>query len=349
MNRYNHTLKKEVPDATFNNKLDRINPGLKKAFENTYGLNLSKLPKGKIISNYVLANDGKYYKYNYEINNIYYCPNNIIIDNYEVKAYDKSKYIVLDNFIIDLVNKEIKLYDKNLNDSFTDGLSNIDKIEVTVDKTTKDRTITINNDIVIVLDKLNRITSYKNNSIKIIEDDFLNINRTLTNIELNNVVYIGNNFLYNNSALRSISFPNLKQIGDSFIYNNSTIEEVNLPKVEIIGNKFMVKNLFLPKLYLPNIIDIGDHALEENRVLYEIDISNAKNLGNNLLLNNEKLRSLDISNAISVGNNLLINNMIIEEVKANNLKYMGEYCFMSNRGIRQEIRNKIEMTNNHLR
>jgi len=31
----------------------------------------------------------------YEINNIYCCPDNIIIDNGEVKKYDKSRYLVI--------------------------------------------------------------------------------------------------------------------------------------------------------------------------------------------------------------------------------------------------------------
>ena len=36
---------------------------------------------------------GDPYKYNYEINNVYYCPDNIIIDNFRVKPYDKEKYL----------------------------------------------------------------------------------------------------------------------------------------------------------------------------------------------------------------------------------------------------------------
>ena len=57
------------------------------------------------MKNYVRGRDGKFYKYNYEINNVYYCTDNVIIDNYEVKKLEKERYILLDYFIIDLKEK----------------------------------------------------------------------------------------------------------------------------------------------------------------------------------------------------------------------------------------------------
>jgi len=108
-NRYNHTVNN--PDATFSNNLDNIIPGLTDSFARagyvqTYVKPCFELP------NYVLAADGKYYKYNIEINNIYYCPNNVIIDNFEVHEYNKDSFIVFDYFILDLKEKKILLYDK---------------------------------------------------------------------------------------------------------------------------------------------------------------------------------------------------------------------------------------------
>ena len=82
-NRYNHTVNN--PDATFSNNLDNIIEGLTKSFEKYYGIKQAYVNNDFEISHYVRANDGKYYKYNYEMNNIYYCPDNIIIDNFEVK------------------------------------------------------------------------------------------------------------------------------------------------------------------------------------------------------------------------------------------------------------------------
>ena len=108
-NRYNHTVNN--PDATFSNNLENIIEGLTNAFEKEYNLNIDFNKEKFEIPGYVKANDKKYYKYNYEINNKYYCPNNIIIDNFEVKRYDKERYIILDYFILDMKERRIYLYD----------------------------------------------------------------------------------------------------------------------------------------------------------------------------------------------------------------------------------------------
>ena len=71
------------------------------------------------IPGYVKASDGKYYKYNFEFNNIYYCPDNIIVDNFEVKEYAHEKYVIMDYFVLDLVNKKISVYDDFLRRLFS--------------------------------------------------------------------------------------------------------------------------------------------------------------------------------------------------------------------------------------
>ena len=110
-NRYNHTVNQ--PDATFSNNLENIIPGLTYSFTKHYNLNINQNDSKDLeLPGYVLANDGKFYKYNYEINNIYYCPDNIIIDRFGVKKdyQEKEKYILADYFLIDLVNKKVKIY-----------------------------------------------------------------------------------------------------------------------------------------------------------------------------------------------------------------------------------------------
>ena len=156
-NRYNHTVVN--PDATFSNNLDNIIPGLTESFERYKGIIQMYKIKNFEIKGYVMANDGKYYKYNYEINNVYYCPDNIIIDNFNVKRYDKSRYLIIDYFIIDLSNKSISLYDKKLSDSFCDVIKDINKIEI--DNIDSGKKITIlgdnNKSLEIITDKDGKI------------------------------------------------------------------------------------------------------------------------------------------------------------------------------------------------
>ena len=174
-NRYNHSV--QNPDATFGNNLEKIIPGLTDSFTKNYNLNIVS-NKGKFdVTNldYVKAKDERFYPYNYEINNIHYGPNNTIIDNGEViNTYsDKSRYILIDYFIIDLSEKKIFLYDESIDDSFINTFNNIEKVSVTKNKDGKVLNI-INdgNEIIIKIDKQNRIIGYENNNLSIIDNNF---------------------------------------------------------------------------------------------------------------------------------------------------------------------------------
>ena len=77
-NRYNHTVNN--CDNTFNSDLDNIIPGLTDAFERDFGVRDSVERKTNFELDGYVRVEGKYYKYNYELNNKYYCDDNIIID-----------------------------------------------------------------------------------------------------------------------------------------------------------------------------------------------------------------------------------------------------------------------------
>jgi len=130
-NRYNHTVIN--PDATYGNNLDRIIPGLSKSFEKLLKERGMIFETTNIenfsIPGYTVANDGRYYKYNMEVNGIYYCPGNIVIENGEAKKIGSpEKQILIDYFVLDLEKKEIRIYDDKIeSDSFIDAFKNIKK------------------------------------------------------------------------------------------------------------------------------------------------------------------------------------------------------------------------------
>ncbi len=241
-NRYNQTVNN--PDATFSNNLDNIIPGLTYSFNKYYNLNINKnSSNGFTLTdyNYVRAHDGKYYKYNYKIGDIYYCPKNIIIDKFNVvRDYEATeRYIVMDYFILDLQNKKISLYDKNKSDSFLDGLSNIDKISVVRSKETGNRILNIksgDNNIIIELDKYNRIIHYTNKLIENIGDNFLYWNNTLTGIDAPNLTKVGSYFLERNNSLIEFNAP-VRQFGSGFLSINSRkseiLSQINNRQVEV--------------------------------------------------------------------------------------------------------------------
>lgn len=222
-NRYNHTVNN--PDATFRNNLDNIIEGLTESFSRDYGMIQTNPSNDFEIPNYVRANDGRYYKYNYEINNIYYCTNNVIIDNFEAMKLEHNR-LLLDYFILDLQDKIISLYDDIISDCFPGSLKEIQQIWIIKEKESKKIIIKTNQeDIIIEIDNDNKIIKYQNDNIEEIKNNFLIYNESLIKIDLPNVTIIGDNFLFFNNTLMEINMPKITEIGDCFLYYNKSLKE----------------------------------------------------------------------------------------------------------------------------
>ena len=343
-NRYNHTVNN--PDSTFGNNLDNIIPGLTNSFDKYYGLHQSHLQNSFEIPGYVRANDGKYYKYNYEINNIYYCENNVIIDNFEVKEYPHEQYIVLDYFILDLKNKLIQRYwnDMELEDSFPNTIGTIKDIKIENDKDNKNILIKTDDsdevDVIITLDKNNRIVELKNNKVKRIENYFLVSNTSLTSLELPNVTSISNLFLGNNNSLTSIKLPNATSIGDHFLNSNNSLISLELPNVTSIGDYFLDSNNSLISLELPNVTSIGDYFLNSNNSLISLELPNVTSIGDYFLDSNNSLISLELPNVKSIGKHFLYSNKLLASIKLPIVTSISDYFLYRNNSL-----TRIELPN----
>lgn len=251
-NRYNHSV--NDPDATFSNNLDNIIPGLTDSFAKYYGLEQRIFNKKLDIPGYVKATDGKYYKYNFEFNNIYYCPDNIIVDNFEVKEYAHEKYVIMDYFVLDLVNKKIRVYDEFIRDSLPDTIRDIVKISI-INEGENKRIIIIteNGDIQIIINKYNQIIGLTNNIVKVVGDNFLRHNKTLEQIDLANAEAIGDNFLYSNNAMTSIYLPKVKVIGNNFMNYTTVLKNADFPELESVGGGFLMMDTNLEELNAPRL------------------------------------------------------------------------------------------------
>lgn len=292
-NRYNHTVSN--PDATFSNNLDNITPGLTLSFEKYYGMKQKYISSYLDIPNYVLAKDGRLYKYNYEINNIYYCPDNIVIDNFEVKKYPKEKFLITDYFVIDLVNKTISLYQKHVGDNFPSTIPKIKNIVITNINNGKRVVISLveGQDIVLTLDKDNRIISIEDSNIINVPNLYLLWNRYLVSLKLPNAQTIGDNVLYTNKDLTNLDTPMLEEIGSRFLYHNIRMKELSLPRTKAIEKDFMYLNDSLERISIPLLEQVGNHFLYINTKASELDIPplNFDNNYFNLLLEGSTRRS----------------------------------------------------------
>lgn len=382
-NRYNHTV--DNPDATFSNNLENIIPGLTYSFEKYYNFNIgNKCEVDFELPGYVRSRDinngdevipGKYYKYNYEINNIYYCDNNIIIDNFEVidKYNEKEKYILMDYFILDLVNKEIKLYDDNIEDSFISVMRDIKKINIIKNKNNKNRKLEIitddNNVINIELDIHNRIICYENKFINFIPNNFLKENIYLENMDVcnalkigDNVLYnnynlvemnllkvidVGDNFLYKNNIIKKIELPNVVRIGDNFLYKNKVVDFIDLFSLNQVGDSFLYENRGLLNAYFPYLVYVGDNFITCNRNINSILLSNLVNVGDNFLCGNKSLEKMELPNLKQIGDNFLRCNEKLREFDAFNLEIVGSSFMYSNRCLQVLELSKLRLVDNN--
>ena len=334
-NRYNHTVNN--PDATFSNNLDNIIPGLTESFERYKGIIQRYKSQNFEIKGYVRANDGKYYKYNYEINNVYYCPDNIIIDHFNVKKYDKSRYLIIDYFIIDLSNKSISLYDKKLSDSFCDVIKDINKIEI--DNIDSGKKITIlgdnNKSLVIITNKDGKIISLKMDEIYVIGDYFLDWNKSLQELYVPNLTEVGDYFLYCNKFLQKFTVQNLTKVGDCFLFDNASLQELYLPNLTKVGDGFLTGNISLQELYVPNLTEVGHMFLNYNTSLQELYVPNLTEVGGDFLSENTSLQKFTAPNLTKTGDGFLGSNTSLQELCVPNLTEVGDWFLYYNTSLQK--------------
>ena len=323
ISRYNHTVIN--PNCTLGNNLDRLAPRLGQSFANLLkerGLNFnnSQTKTGFEIPGYTFAGDGKYYKYNMEVNGTYYCPNNIIIENgvpREVIPLDRG--MVIDNFYIDFKNKKINLADNGDRwNSFPDGLQDIEKIEV--EKSENDGKVikmylnSKEKPAVIGVDKDNQIIKYENQYLHQVGDDFLMNNTALKELNLPKLQQVGNNFLFFNTVLTELNLPELQKVGDDFLSGNAAITELNLPKLQYAGGDFLSRNTVLTKLNLPELLGVDYRFLFDNNTLTELNLPKLQSVGDHFLRSNIALAELNLPQLRYVGNSFLGSNTALTEL-----------------------------------
>lgn len=357
-NRYNHTVNN--PDATLSNNLENIIPGLTESFEKEYNLHINQTETNNFeIPGYVRASDGKYYKYNYEIKNIYYCPDNIIIDNFEVKKHPKERYIILDYFILDLKEKTLDVYDKSIKEDFLNDFKNIIKISVTKSKDNENKQIEIipeiGEKVIIEIDKNNKLIGYKNNNIRIISDFFLYYNSSLKQLELQNVECIGDQFLMHNkdlevlnlpkvkkidnyflrwnNVLQQISAPNLLEVGRCFLYKNSELQSIDFPSIKVIGDYFMYYNEKISSANFPMLIETGYDFMFSNLNLTCADFPKLREVASGFLDSNEKIKEINFPELMFIGVDFLCHNQALTKIELPKAKKIGCNFMFRNKNI----------------
>ena len=354
ISRYNHTVSN--PNCTLGNDLDRLAPGLSQSFTNLLkerGLNFnnSQIKTGFEIPGYTLARDGKYYKYNMEVNGTYYCPNNIIIENGAPReAIPLDRGMVIDNFCIDFKSKEIKLLDDRIKDSFVEGLQDIEKTEVKkLENDAKVIKVYLSNKekpVVIGVDKDNQIVKYENQYLQQVGYRFLYNNTALAELNLPELQQVGEGFLWNNTALTELNLPELQQVGEGFLWNNTALTELNLPELQQVGDRFLEDNTTLMELNLPKLQLAGHRFLFNGTLLTKIDLSELKRVGDCFLFRNIALTELNMPDLQQVGDDFLKWNTALNKIDLPKLQQAGGYFLYNNTSLTELSMPKLKQVGN---
>jgi len=334
-NRYNHTVINA--DHTFKSNLDNIKEGLTVAFEKEFGVrDLKNCDKNNFeLDGYVLACDNRYYPYNYELDGVYYCPNNVIInlDTNEIKKLPTHQ-ILADYFVIDCKNNTIELLDKFINDEFINEF--VDYIKhINVEAKGKIKIIKKNETCVFIkLNKKNQIVSFENESIARCGDRYLIHNKYIEDLSMMQLEYVGNNFLYSNNHLKSAKLPKLKKCGEYFLFKASSLTNLNVFNLQKCGDYFLGQNRYLEKLNMPALIECGDYFFDFNTRITNVDLRNLQICGNGFFYGNMSLEKLSLPSLKKIGDDFLYSNIRLENIELPSVEDCGSRFLHNNNNLK---------------
>lgn len=330
-NRYNEVVNN--PDSTFDNNLDNIIPGLTMSFYKAYGIREIYDENSEFQMEHYISIDGEYYKYNYKLNDIYYCTNNIIALNGKVIKYDPEKYIIMDYFIIDLVNKKVDVFDNKLRDSFSEVIGKIKNIEIV--RGEKDKKVYITNEedniFELTLSFDNKLIGIKNNMIDKLPNRFLISGEYLKNMEFSNVREIGNDVLYANADLEYFNLSKAEVIGNYFLANNIKLTNINLNKTIMIGDDFLKRNIIVESINFDSLQRVGNGFMFSNKGLSSIVIPNLSYTGKCFFKSNDKVLFASFPSLQETGDFFMNDAKNLRMFEADNLRVSGDMFLMANK------------------
>lgn len=367
-NRYNHSV--ENPDATFDNNLENIYPGLTESFYNQYSIKLGVRSINFFnIPHYVKTSDGKFYKYITKEEDLHFCKNNVVIsieDNgLKATTYNPDRYELMDHYLLDKKEKTITDLTK-LYDGLADSVGKIEKISV-VNTSNGERLVTLINDkqetTKLTLNN-NNIIKYENNDIKDILDGFLTQSRFLKEFIAPNIEYIGNNFNSNNNVLDTFIAPKVSFVGKRFLHYNRELKYLDMPelkhvddgfltytdivsfkaeKLKTTGTYFCCSCNRLKNLEIPNIQVFEDDALSFAYNLTKVDFPKVAFIGDGFLSYNENIKEFIAPNLLNVGNYFMMTNEQMSKFEAPNLEKIGNRFLFENRELTNFAFNNLEI------
>lgn len=328
-NRYNHAV--ENCDATFSNDPENIIAGLTEAFEHHY--NLTMQGNNKFFpENYVLAQDGKYYRYNHEHNNTYYCADNVIVKNGQVTEYDKSKFILVDDFLLDLKEKSmVHLTDFLGCDPETIVPTDITKIDVKDGAKKGDRKIKIStksgNVIEMLVNNKGQMIEYFNKDVVFLPSMAFEQQKYLKKFSAPNLIEMKEYCLQNSRFLEKLDTENLRIMGGSCLWDCWFLENLDLPNLEQMEDNCLKLNRFLKNFNAPKLRAIGEYCLGRVEEFQELNLPSLEKIGQFSFTRCQSLKKINLPNLENIDDMCFSYLPKVEELSLPKLRSIGCNCF----------------------
>jgi len=334
-NRYNHHLPFGInPDATFGNNLDNIIMGLRSSFNESFQLDVKYDPLADFqLPNYVLANDGKRYRYNSKMDAVYYCESNVIIDHGEVVKFDPERYLVLDNGnVIDLKEKSGFIYKQHgLSDSLCKTFPKNCKIDVSVDKKTGSKTVSFiskgKDDIKLTLDKHNSIIEIEDPNLIESPVAYCSCAQKIQKAKFQRLERMKGKSFDHALNLESFDAPNLESMGNYCFQNTQLLQKIMLPKLAIVGNYCFQSAVGLKKAIFPNLLKMGNECFCDAEVFSEAYFPKAEKVGNYCFACVNSLNKMNFNDLKQIGDMSFYALNALKVAYMPSLEKMGDSCF----------------------
>ena len=201
------------------------------------------------IPNYRKDPTGKYRRYNFITNEyVYYCDNSTEYISHitgfpnRFDQFDEDECLVFESFALEIKRKALRDSGCSyVTTSFGKSIGEIKDIRI-VHHDDKTKTIIINDNIIIDLDRYNRITGYTNPVVEVIYGDFLSENKTIKKLDLENVTNIQGGFLWYNNSLVELHIPKCEEMGFYCLPENTVLKVLDAPSLLDVGSKSFLKH-----------------------------------------------------------------------------------------------------------
>lgn len=310
-NRYNHSVTN--PDATFNNNLENICPGLTYAFERDFDVNLKpQIANMPEIEHYVMSRD-KYYKFNYNIGETYYGVTNKII-TWKIVMTLPPHQMLVDYYAFDFQEKCIMDFrDEIVYDvddlTYKDGIIFIKRNEV---------------DVCIGINKEHQIKEISSDNMTVGYDQFCYRMPYLERVSLPNLKICGSYCFSNCNNLKELNLPALLECEDG-CFRGGKIEKLSLPSLTTTGDKCLAVHKST-KLDLPELRECGDSCLRELTLSDDLFLPKLEVVGNNCFSGID-FKKCELPSLTHCGDMCFLYSSSLTRLNLPNLNSCGKDCF----------------------